>query len=60
MTKLSPYTVCQLCGGKLVPPEVLPSRVWPYPEQPDYVCENCDHPFWWRGDPPKLIGLTSA
>ena len=60
MTQLSPSDRCYLCGGLLVPPSLLPPRDWPYFEPPDYVCQDCEQPFWWRGTPPKLVGITSA
>jgi len=60
MTKLIPDERCQLCGGMLVPPNMLPPRDWPYPDKPDYVCKDCDQPFWWRGNPPKLSGITGT
>ena len=60
MTKLSPDVCCQLCGGVLLPPNILPPRVWPSRETPDYVCEKCEQPFWWRGNPPKLVGMTGV
>jgi len=63
MTNVAAQQPCERCGGKLVPPELMPlvsmsARGAP---PPDYVCIKCGQPYLWEGNPPRLmIGSRSS
>jgi hypothetical protein len=51
---------CDRCGGKLVPPELLPTEPVgnrDRGDQPDYVCCQCLQKYCWTGNPPHLIAV---
>jgi hypothetical protein len=51
-----------LCHGTLAPPELVTDyKIADEPNlaRPDYVCVACHQPFWWRGNPPRLVGLIA-
>ncbi len=62
MTRLLPQQRCEVCGGSLVPPKLLDLNPMNAPEasEPDYVCVECQRPYHWRGNPPRLASLRIA
>jgi hypothetical protein len=61
MTRLAAIARCDVCSGALVPPNLLlPDGVQPHlrlGQPPDYLCMDCQRPFWWEGKPPILVSL---
>jgi hypothetical protein len=59
MTTLTPAERCLICDGWLVPPQLVDpdqSRKVDVSEA-DYVCIKCLRPYYWRGNPPRLVCL---
>jgi len=53
VTRVAAIEKCVVCGGLLVPPELVPGmNVAP---GADYICATCGRPFDWIGTPPQLV-----
>ena len=62
MTSLLPQQRCDVCGGSLVPPKLLGVSTMDAPDaqEPDYVCMECQRPYYWHGNVPRLVSLRTA
>jgi hypothetical protein len=51
---------CSFCNGELARPDRPATSAGRrlYAQPPDYVCGQCQYPYWWRGLPPRLVSLT--
>jgi hypothetical protein len=52
-----PNQRCEECGGSLVEPHTLSgldAAESSDSDGPDYVCIECQRPYSWQGDPPRL------
>jgi len=53
VTRVSAIERCVVCGGLLVPHELVPGMK--VATDADYLCANCGRPYDWIGAPPQLV-----
>jgi len=60
VTKIAADTPCERCGGKLLPPELMPPVITSDRERPrpDYVCMKCGQAYRWSDDRKQLVPWT--